>query len=224
MAQHVADARDHGIDLVRDRLGGRAAHGLQHLGDAEGAHKRRQEPDAARKIRASEGEALVIVVRLLADGGDEEAEEPRHVALDRVAARKRARDHDAEHRDPEELEALEAQGDVAQHWRQRRDAQDAEERSKPGTARRDAHGAAGKPLLGEREAVERRAGRSRRAGNVEQDRRSAAAVDRAHIDADEHEDGLLVRHREGERRHQRHAHGGGEARQRSDDDAKECCP
>ena len=73
-------------------------------------------------------------------------------------------------------------------------------------------------------AVERRTGGSRRAGDVEQDGAAAAAVDRADIDADQDEDRLLVRHREGERRHQRDAHRGGQPRQRPDDDAEERRP
>ena len=65
-----SDAREDRVDLRRYRLDGGAAHGLQHLGDTESAHQRRQQSDTARKVRAAEGEALVVVVWLLADGGD----------------------------------------------------------------------------------------------------------------------------------------------------------
>src|SRR5215207_4601614 len=68
-----------------------------------------KQPTAAGKIGRAEGEALVVVVGLLADGRDEEAEEAGDVALQRIAAGERAGDDDAEHRDPEELEALELQ-------------------------------------------------------------------------------------------------------------------
>ena len=93
--------------LAGDGLDGGAAHGLQHLGDAVGADQRRQQADAAGKVGEAEGEALIVVVGLLADGGDPQAEEAGDVALERIAAGERAGDHDAEHRDPEELEALE---------------------------------------------------------------------------------------------------------------------
>ena len=125
--------------LLDDRLDGRAAHRLQHLGDAEGADERRQQPDAAGEIGEAEGEALVVVVGLLADRGDEQAEEAGDVALQRIAAGERAGDDDAEHRDPEELEALELQRHLAEDRRQRGDAEDAEQRAEPGARGRDAH-------------------------------------------------------------------------------------
>ena len=55
--------------------------------------------------------------------------------------------------------------------------------------------------------------RGGRAGNVEQNCAATAAVDRPHINADEHEDRLFVRHREGEGGHERDAHCGREAGQ-----------
>ena len=148
-----------GIEFVDNGLDRRAAHGLQHLRNAVGADERRQQADAAGKVREAEGEALIVVVRLLADGRDPEAEEAGEIALERIAAGQRAGDDDAEHRDPEELEALERQRQLAQHGRQQREAQDAEQRAQPGAGGRDAHGAPGEALARQRIAVERGARR-----------------------------------------------------------------
>ena len=149
---------------------------------------------------------------------------PAMIALEGVAAGQRAGHHHAEHGDPEELEALKRQGELAQDRREEREAQDAEQRAEPGARGGDAHGAAGKPLARQRIAVERGGGGGRRARDVEQDGAAAAAVDGADVDADEHHDRFVVRHGEGERGQQRDAHRGGEAGQRADDDAEEGRP
>ena len=77
------------------------------------------------------------------------------------------------------------------------------------------------PCSRERVAVEAGGGRGRRAGNVEQDGAAAAAIDRADIGADQDQQRLARRQGDGQRRHQRDAHGGGEPRQRADDEADE---
>ena len=63
----------------------------QHLRHAEDADQHRQQPEPAGEVRVAEGEARIGVVGLLPDGGDEQAEEARDVALQRIAARQRSR-------------------------------------------------------------------------------------------------------------------------------------
>ena len=129
--QHVLDARDDGIEGAGDGLDRRPAHRLQHLGDAKGADQRRQQSDAAGQVGEAEGIALVVVIGLLTDGGDEQAEKAGNVALEGIAAGERTGHHDAEHGNPKKLETLEGQGELAQHRREEREAQDAEQRAKP---------------------------------------------------------------------------------------------
>jgi hypothetical protein len=224
MLENVSDPRDHGIDFRRHGLDGGPAHGLQHLGDAERAYQRRQEPDAAGEVGAAESEALIIIVGLLPDGGDPQPEEARKIALERVASGQSAGDDDAKQRNPKELEALELQRHLAQHGREGGDAQCAEQGAEPRSGGGDAHGAAGEALPRQRVPVERRAGGSWRAGNVQEDGATAAAVDGSHIDANQHEDSVSVRHGESERRHQGDAHGRRQSRQGADDDAEEGRP
>ena len=105
MTQHFADLRDHGIDPSLHHLIGRVGHDGQHLRESEGADQRRQQAEAARKVRIAESEPLVGVDALLSDHGGEQAEEPGDPAFEGIAqGGEVAGDDDSEHRQPEELE------------------------------------------------------------------------------------------------------------------------
>ena len=93
-------------ELIVEEMAFDRAHRLQHRVDAERADQRRQQADAAGKVGAAEGKALVVVVGLLADGGDPQAEEAGEITFECVSPGERAGNDDAEQRDPEELEAL----------------------------------------------------------------------------------------------------------------------
>ena len=98
------------------------AHHGQHLGEAEGADQHRNEREAAGEIGVAEAEALVGVHALLADAGDEQAEQAGKPALQRIGGDDVARHHDAEQRQPEELEGAEAERDLAEQRREQREA------------------------------------------------------------------------------------------------------
>ena len=76
-------------------------------------------------------------------------------------------------------------------------------------------------LARQRIAVEAGRGIGRRAGNVEQDRAAAAAIDRADVGADQDQHGVARRHLDGQRRHQRDAERRGEPGHAADDDAEQ---
>ena len=99
----------------------------------------------------------------------------------------------AEQREPEEFERAERERDLAERRRQEREADDAEERPGDRAGGGDAHRAAGLALARELVAVEARRGVRRSARDVEQDRRAAAAVDRADVGADQDQDGVVRR-------------------------------
>ena len=83
------------------------AHHGQHFGEAEGADQHRDQPEAAGEVGVAEAEALVGVHALLPDAGDEQAEEAGEPALERIGRDHVAGHHDAEQREPEELEGAE---------------------------------------------------------------------------------------------------------------------
>ena len=173
------------------------------------------------RSRHAEGEAVEREDRLLSDAGDEQAEEARHPALERIVAGEISRDHDTEYREPEELVGAEFQRHLAEHRREECKRHHADPGAEDRAGSRDAHRAAGESLLGERVAVEAGGSRGGCAGNIEQDCRSAAAVDRADIGANEDEQRVVRRQLDGERRHQRDAHRGGKAGQGADDETDE---
>ncbi len=82
----------------------------------------------------------------------------------------------------------------------------------------DAHGAPGLALARQHVAVQAGRGVGRGARDVEEDRRAAATVDGADVDADQHEDRVVGRHLHRQRREQRHPQRGGQARQQADHD------
>ncbi len=171
---HVRDARHHGVE-------GADLHRLlalldrhQQLREAEGADQRRNELDAAGEIAHAEREALVRVLRLLPDRGDEEAGDAGDPALERVVAGERAGDDHAEESEPEELVGAELQREVAEHRREERERHHADQRAEHRAGGGDAHRAAGQALARERMAVEARRGGRRGAGDVEQDGRAAS--------------------------------------------------
>ena len=199
-------------------FGGRSLHHGQNFGKAEGADQRRNQRDAAGQIVDAEGEAVIGIHAFLADRGDEQPEEARDPALQRIAAGEIAGNHHAEHREPEELIGAEFQCYFAKHGREQCERQHADPGAEHGARRRDAHRTPGEALPRQRVAVEAGGSGSGRAGDVEQDGAAAAAVDRADIGADQDKQRDVRGQRNGERRHQRDAHGGGQAGQRADDE------
>jgi hypothetical protein len=140
------------------------------------------------------------------------------------AADEAAGQHHADDAEPEELEGAEAERGLGQHRREHGETDDAEQRARDRAGRGDAHRPSGLPLSGQRVAVEAGGGVGGGARDVEQDGGAAAAVDRADVDADEDEDGVVGRHLDGERREEGDAEGGREAGQQADDDAGERRP
>jgi hypothetical protein len=121
-----------------------------------------------------------------------------------------------EQRQPEKFIGAEFQRRFRQHRRDQREKENADQRAERGGCRRQAHGEARLALPGQRIAVHRRGRIGRRAGNIEQNGSSAAAIDGAEIDTHQRQDGLLGHHLVGHGHQERHAHGGGQAGQQAD--------
>ena len=64
------DAREDGVDLDDTALTAGPRMACSTSATPKAPDQRRQQPDAAGQVRDAEGEALVVVVRLLPDGGD----------------------------------------------------------------------------------------------------------------------------------------------------------
>ena len=159
----------------------------------------------------------IIATRRPEDAGD--------VALERaVGAGHLPRDQHAEQAEPEELVGAELQRRLAEQRRHQREEEDADQRAERRGGGGEPHREPGLALPRQRIAVERRRGAGRRAGDVEQDRGAAAAVDRADVDAHQRQDRLVGRHRVGEGDEQRHAHRRGQPRQDADGDAEQRRP
>ena len=219
--QHVHDARQRRAELHDLRPRETLAHHGQHFGEAECADQHRDQPEAARKVGIAEREALIGIHAVLPDAGDEQAEEAREPALDRIGGDHVAGEHDAEQRQPEELERAELQRDLAEQRREQREADEAEQRADHRAGGRDAHRASGLSLPRELIAVD--AGGRVRGGarDVEQDRSAAAAVDRTVVGADQHEDRLVRLHLQRQRGEQRDDQRGGKARHAAGENAEQ---
>ncbi len=203
-------------------LGAAIEHHGDHLREAEGANHGGDQPDAALHLGEAEGEAVGHVEAFLPDHGHRQAKEASDPALERIVhGRQLARDQDAEYREPEELMRLEGERVVGELRRHRRQEHHADQGAEEGARGGGAHGRAGAAHLRQRIAVERGGRVGGRARNVEQDGRAAAAVDGAHIEADEDQQRRFRVELIRQRREQRHAHGGGEAGHHADGDAEQ---
>ena len=194
-------------------------HDAEDLGEPEGADHCGNEIDTARKRLDAEGEAEMRVQRLHAYHGDEQAQNTGDVALERIVERgELARDQDTEQCQPEELVGAEVQRGFAEQRCQDGEEDDADDGADCRRGRRKPHGEASLALQRQRVAVEGCCGTCRGAGDGQQDRGAAAAVDGTDINAHEDEDRLVGGHLVGQRHQERDAHRRGQAGQGADDD------
>jgi hypothetical protein len=98
------------------------------------------------RAAAAEREAVESVQALLSDLRDEEAQQVREPAHERLAAHDAAGEGHAEKRQPEEFERAERQCHFGQQRREEREAENTDERAHEGARRRDPDGAAGLAL------------------------------------------------------------------------------
>ena len=217
LPQRGNDLSDLSLDLVGDFL-------LKHreeFRDPEDADECGDEGDPPLELEEPEREARVGEDLLHAHHRRREAEEADDPALERIlSGRERAADHDAEEGEEEHFPVPEFEGDKVDERREEDHHEDAEHRP---DERGDDSRPDGEPplaLLCEREAVEARCGRRRRARNVDHDGRVEPAGDRADIDGQQERHGAVEFHAVGEVDEEREGHCRSEAGNGPHDEAE----
>ena len=175
--------------------------------------------DTAHEVIVSFGaEADVAGNGVDADGSDQNAQAAADQALFHILAGDVADDAQAEHRQQEELGRAELQRKLRQLRTDEPQAQHGHKAADIARKRSGAQGASRLALLRQRVAVDGGRGGGGGAGRVEQNGGNGAAVDRAAVNAEEHQNALRRLHTKGHGQQQRNAHRGGQAGQRTDAD------
>ena len=221
VAQQVGDLRQHRVDRVDHRLQSAARPSPSGSRRSRTRRPARGSGRCRRSCRCwSKVKRACAWMRVQADAGDEEAQQPHQPALQRVRRRsgcptssRRPVPSQKNSKAPNFSAVSASSGvNIARHT-----TPNSEPATEPVVAMPIARPAWPwrASMLPSRQA--RRVGRG--AGDVEQDRGAAAAVDRADIDADQHQDGVGRRHLDRQRGEQRDAQRRRQAGQQADDDA-----
>ena len=157
-----------------------------------------------------------------ADGAEQHTEEGADEALGHRLAGNCDDDRQAEDGQHEHLAGAEVHGHVSNQRRQEGHDQCADDAAAEGGEHSDGQCLAGLPLLAHGVAVQQGGGCSGRAGGVDEDSGNGTAVHTAAVDAQQQADGRDEVHAEGEGDEQRHAHGGGHARDSAQQNAAQC--
>ena len=191
---------------------------MDQLGHAEQADDDHQEVDAGENIRNAEGEARDAGIGVDADRGEHQADDGGEQRLHRVRADQRGERSEGEDHQRDVVRWREVDGVGGERRAEEAHQHDGEGAADEGRDGRQRQGLAGLAVAGHRVAVECRHHRAGVARNVEQDRRDAAAIFGAVIDAGEKDDGRFRLEAEavGDGQEDRHAIDRPDARQGAD--------
>ena len=190
------------------------------LGHREQTDQRRDELEAFQQAGLLIGdEARDAVGRVEADGAQQHAEEGAHKTLGDGLAGDGDDHGEAEDRQHEHFAGAEVHGHIRNDRGEEGHNQRADDAADEGREHGDGKRLARLTLLAHRVAVQQRGRRGRGARRVNQDGGNRAAVHAAAVDAQQQADGRNQIHAEGEGDQQRHAHRGGHARNRTEQNA-----
>ena len=177
------------VDLQRLQRSGRLLlHEVDELGHAEEADDDDQEVDAGEDVGNAEGVAGNARIGVDADRGEHQADDGGEQRLHRVGADQRGERGEGEDHQRHIVRRREVDRVGGERRAEEAHQDDGEGAADEGRDGRQGERLAGLAVAGHRIAVQRRHHRAGVAGHVEQDRRDAAAIFGAVIDAGEQDD------------------------------------
>ena len=215
-----------GVDLAlvaHAVLGGQAFLGvglLEHFGDGEQTDQHGDHLHAAQQVALAEGQTGDARHGVLADAGQQQAQEAADDGGQDVIGIQHHQDGKAQEGNGKHVAVAEGQGGLAQRRAQQEHDQGGEQAADGGGQQGHAQGLARFAALGHGIAVKGGRRGRRHAGDLEQDGRDGAAGDGRAVDGRQEHDGGHRAHGVGEGEAQGHGHGGRHAGQGAEDGAQ----